>query len=735
MSDAVKITSSHLARVAIVYLRQSSTAQVEHNREFTDRQYALLHKAGDLGWPVDRVVVIDEDLGLSGSGAVARSGFARLTAEVALGHVGLVLGLEVSRLARNNADWYRLIDLCGLSNTLIGDADGVYHPALFNDRLLLGLKGTMSEAELYVLRARLNGGIRNKAARGELRRGLPVGFVWGEADGEVDFHPDEAVRTTIASIFARFAETGSARRVWLWFRSEGLRFPLRMHQRCEIRWVEASYTAIHHVLSNPVYAGAYAYGKTRRETTLDASGARKKRVRHLPQSEWQVLIKEHHEGFIDWRTYEANQAKLAANTRPGPHKTGGAVREGSALLQGLVSCGHCGRRLKTHYRGRNTTPGYHCAGKTIVEGRGCYCLNVGGVQIDGAVARTFLAALEPVKLAATLAAAERFELDTEAALKQWRLSAERAAYEAARAERRYRAVDPDNRLVARGLEREWEQRLTDLETAQAELARRQEQRPCVLSREERERLLALGADLAIVWDAPTTTSRDRKELLRALIEEVILSVDRDEPAAHLTLRWKGGALTDIDVPLPRSRPATIRTDEATLDLVRRLATLYPDTVIAGILNRQGRTTARGHRFEANRVAHLRNHWRIPCFQPKLQAAEGEIMTVAAAAAVLNVAPSTLHRWLNDGLIAGEQVTPGAPWRIRLTEQLKARFTEAAGQDFVTMQEATRALGVTRQTVLHRVKRGEIEAAHVTKGGKTGLRIKVIDRQARLFEQT
>src|SRR5271168_1211786 len=498
MNDPLKITSSHLARVAIVYLRQSSAAQVEHNRESTDRQYALVNKAGDLGWPTGKVIVIDEDLGVSGSGAVARSGFARLTAEVALGHVGLVLGLEVSRLARNNADWYRLIDLCGLSNTLIGDADGIYHPALFNDRLLLGLKGTMSEAALYVLRARLNGGIRNKAARGELRRGLPVGLIWGDADGEVKLHPDEAVQTSIASIFARFAETGSARRVWLWFRSEGLRFPLRMHQRCEIRWVEASYTAIHHVLSDPVYAGAYAYGKTRRETTLDASGARKKRVRHLPQSEWQVLLKEHHEGFIDWSTYEANQARLAANTRPGPHKAGAAVREGSALLQGLASCGHCGRRLKTHYRGRDATQGYHCAGKTIVEGRGCYCLNVGGVQIDGALARTFLAALEPVKLAATLAAAERFELDTEAALKQWRLSAERAAYEAARAERRYRAVDPDNRLVARGLEREWEQRLTDLETAQAELARRQEQRPCVLSREERERLLALGADLAIV---------------------------------------------------------------------------------------------------------------------------------------------------------------------------------------------------------------------------------------------
>lgn len=543
------------------------------------------------------------------------------------------------------------------------------------------------------------------------------------------------MRTAIAAVFARFAETGSARRVWLRFRSEGLTFPLQMHQRGEIRWVEANYTAIHHVLSNPVYAGAYAYGKTRRETVIDASGARKNRVRHLPQSEWQVLIEEHHEGFIDWRTYEANQARLAANTRPGPHKTGGAVREGSALLQGLASCGHCGRRLKTHYRGRNTAPGYHCAGKIIVEGRGCQCLNVGGVQIDEALAKAVLAALEPVKLAATLAAAERLEIDAEATLKQWRLGAERAAYEASRAERRYRAVDPDNRLVARGLEREWEQRLTELEAAKEELARRLERRPCVLGPEERERLLAVGADLAIVWAAPTTLARDRKELLRALIDEVILSVDRDAPAAHLILRWKGGALTDIDVALPRSRSATVRTDEETLDLVRHLAALYPDTVIAGILNRQGRTTARGHRFEANRVANLRNNWRIPCFQPRPEVSDGEIMSVAAAAVVLNVAPSTVHRWLNEGLMQGEQVTPGAPWRIRMTEELKARFTETAGEGFVTMQEATRALGVTRQTVLHRVKRGEIEAAHVTNGGKTGLRIKVIGHKTDLFERT
>ena len=435
MNERSKIAASHLSRQAIVYLRQSSPGQVEHNRESTERQYALVTKAADLGWSADRITVIDEDLGLSGSGSVARAGFARLTAEVALGHVGLVLGLEVSRLARNNADWHRLIDLCGLTDTLIGDADGIYHPSLFNDRLLLGLKGTMSEAELHVLRARLDGGIRNKAARGELRRGLPVGFVWGEADGEVRFHPDEAVVTAIANVFARFAEMGSARRVWLWFRSEGLTFPLQMRQGGDIRWVEASYTAIHHVLTNPVYAGAYTYGKTRQETTLDASGVRRKRIRHLPRSQWQVLIPEHHPGFIEWHTYEANQTRIARNTRPGPHKIGGAVREGSALLQGLASCGHCGRRLHIHYRGRNASPGYHCPGKILVEGRGVYCLNIGGIQIDEAVAHAFIATLEPAKVAASLTAAERFEADRDAALKQWRLGVERASYEAARAKR------------------------------------------------------------------------------------------------------------------------------------------------------------------------------------------------------------------------------------------------------------------------------------------------------------
>ena len=390
MNDFSKVKPSHTQRAAFVYIRQSSPSQVEYNRESTARQYALVEKACALGWAKEQVIVIDQDLGLSGSGSVKRSGFAHMTAEVALGHVGIVLGLEVSRLARNNADWYRLLDLCGITDTLIGDSDGVYHPALFNDRLVLGLKGTMSEAELHILRARLDGGIRNKAARGELRRGLPVGFVWGEEDGEVRFHPDEAVVSTIRTVFSKFTELGSVRKVWLWFRSEGLSFPLRAHMKSEIRWVAPTYTALHHVLTNPVYAGAYAYGKSRHQRYVDEQGTLRRRTRHLPMAEWSVLLPEHHPGFIDWATFQANQARIDTNIHPQPHQAGGAVREGAALLQGLATCGKCGRRLHTHYRGRNSSPGYHCSGKDIVQGRGVYCLNVGGVQIDQAVVEAFL---------------------------------------------------------------------------------------------------------------------------------------------------------------------------------------------------------------------------------------------------------------------------------------------------------------------------------------------------------
>ena len=733
-SEAGKVTSEHLRRQAIIYVRQSSTTQVENNRESTARQYQLVERAVSLGWPREHVSVIDKDLGISGSGLADRSGFAQMTAEVALGHVGIVLGLEVSRLARNNADWYRLLDLCGVTNTLIGDADGIYHPGMFNDRLVLGLKGTMSEAELHVLRARLNGGILNKAERGELRRGLPVGFVYGDADGEVLIHPDEAVATAIRTVFTRFAELGSIRRVWLWFCSEGLRFPLQSSTLEGVHWVVPTYTKIRQVLANPIYAGAYVYGKTKTDRYVDESGRVRKRMRKRPRAEWPVFIQGHHPGFIDWETFEANQKRIGKNIRPRPHQAGGAVREGMALLQGIATCGHCGRPLRVHYSGRYSAPGYHCAGKDIVSGRGVYCLNIGGCQIDAAVVAAFLAALEPAAFDAAIKATEQIESDREATLAQSRHDVERARYQAQRAERRYRSVDPENRLVARGLEAEWEKSLREVKAAEAELDRRGHAQPPVLTPEQRDKIRSLGRDLNLAWSMPTTSDRDRKELLHLLLEEVTIKVERSEYKARLTLRWRGGILSEIDVLLPRSRPATIRTEEDTIALLRRLAAHYSDAVVAGILNRQGRKTAYGLPFTANRVGNLRRHWKIPIFEPKPTKLEGECMTIADAAQALGIAPSTLHRWLGEGFIAGEQLTPGAPWRIRVDEALRARFAETTPEGYVPMIDATRSLGITRQTIMHRVKRGELPAVLVHRGRRKGLRIKVPDSIPGLFDQ-
>ena len=616
-----------------------------------------------LGWPREQITILDQDLGISGSGLAERAGFTHMTAEVALGHVGIVLGLEVSRLARNNADWYRLLDLCGTTETLIGDADGIYHPGMFNDRLVLGLKGTMSEAELHVLRARLNGGIRNKAARGELRRGLPVGLIWGEADGEVLLHPDEAVSGAVRAMFERFAEMGSARQVWLWFRQQGLRFPLQSSTLPDIRWVAPSYAKIHQVLSNPVYAGAYVYGKTRQERYIDDSGRIRKRLRHLPRSEWSVVIRDHHPGFIDWATFEANQLRLAQNTHPRPHQAGGAVREGAALLQGSQSVDAAGAACAFIIEVAIRPP------DIIVRAAGLPTAEASGACASAAARSTLqwprlslprwrrpvlrlhsrlpsksnpiMTALSPssgakwnapsMKRSGPSAAIVQSILKTGSWLAAWR---------------------PSGKTVCGS----WK-------LPRAELSRREQQRPRQLRPQERCAIRSLGSDLKGVWSAPTTSDRDRKELLRALLEEVIIALQRHESRTHLTMRWRGGAITQLDVAVPRFQPMGPRTDEDTISLLRRLAALYPDEVIAGILNRQGRKTASGERFTANQVGSLRRYRKIPRFQPPAEPPQGESATIRKAAQILGLNTSTIHRWLADGFIAGEQSLPAPRGRF------------------------------------------------------------------------
>ena len=410
------------------------------------------------------------------------------------------------------------------------------------------------------------------------------------------------------------------------------------------------------------------------------------------------------------------------------------MREGAALLQGIATCGNCGRKLKVYYQGKNSTPGYHCPGNTITNGRGLYCLRVGGVRIDAAVAEAFLKTVEPGGLEAAMIAESELEAEHDAAKEQWRLEVERLRYEAGHAERRYRAVDPENRLVARGLERDWEQRLQKLADAETELTRREQSTPQALSQKNRVRIHELSKDLTQVWSAPTTVDRDRKELLQTLLEEVCISVDREAAVARLILRWRGGMISDLEIDLWNPSVPTIKTDEDTVQLIKRLAVHYPDGMIAGILNRQERKTATGQTFTANRVSSLRNHRKIPRYKKSDHPDDGDLATVEKTAALLNVAPSTVHRWLNDGFVAGEQLTPGAPWRIRITDDLLSYIVEETPDGYVPMQVATKKLGVSRQTVLQRVKRGELDAVHVRCGKQTLLKIKMLDNQPKLFNE-
>jgi DNA invertase Pin-like site-specific DNA recombinase/predicted DNA-binding transcriptional regulator AlpA/biotin operon repressor len=729
MSERAKIAEQHRRRRAVVYVRQSTLAQVASNVESAARQYALVERAVELGWPREAVAVVDEDSGRSGASSEERIGFKELAASVGLGEIGLILALEVSRLARSSADWHRLLDLCALTGTLIADQDGIYAPGDFNDRLLLGLKGTMSEAELHLIRARLDGGLRNKAERGELALSLPVGLDRDE-QGRVVLSTDEQVRAAIGHVFSLWGRLGSARQVVAELIAADERLPRRTVGERRVRWARPSYGAVHDFLTNPAYAGAFVFGKTRREKRLDGDGRVIVKTVELPPEQWAVCLPEHHPGYVSWHNYLTTRERLRQNARP-RGEGGGAAREGAALLQGLLRCGRCGRRMQVAYSGTSgRSPRYACVRGRDLHGTERACQSLGGRRIDHAVATAFLEAVSPAGVAASAGAVAELEREHDERLDQQRLALERAEYEAERARRQYDACEPEHRLVARTLERALEKALTAAEHERGKLAALERMRPAPLTDAERIALRRLARDLPRLWAAETTHDRERKELLRTLVREVVVTVRAAEAPAEVELLWEGGARSELSVPLARRGSQRHRTSEETVELVRRLAAHHPDRQIAAILNKQGRRSGTGLRFTETRVRGLRQRAGIPAAPPPDPASE--LVTLDEAAAALAVSTATIRRWLKDGLLPGEQVTAHAPWRIRLTDELRQRFLPEVPDGFVPLAEAATLLGVARQTVLHQVQRGERQAIQVTQGRRKGLRIEVSPQEAGLF---
>ncbi len=645
MSERSKLTSSHLRRQAFVYLRQSSQAQLERNVESTARQYALVERATELGFAREQVVVVDEDLGISGSGLSERSGFARLTAEVALGHAGLVLGLEVSRLARNNADWYRLLDLCGVTDTVIGDADGLYHPGSFNDRLLLGLKGTMSEAELHVLKARLIGGQLAKARRGELEVPLPVGLVYDGA-GRVVLDADVAVQSAIRQFFETFTRTGSATGTVRAFRELGLLFPRRVQSgshRGELVWGPLLHYRALNVLKNPRYAGAFAYGRTRAKKAGQPSGLRQR----LPRDQWHTLILDAHPGYITWAEYEGNLARLRANSAAyGHNRRHGPPREGPALLQGLAVCGRCGGRMTIRYYTRRgqLLPEYACQSEGIKRAEGS-CQRVLGADVDRAIGDLLVETMTPLTLEVALSVQDELASRADEADRLRRQQVERARYEAELAQRRYLRVDPDNRLVAVTLEAEWNNKLRALDAAQEDYDRQREA-DVLLDDEKRGRILALATDFPRLWRDPQTPARERKRMARLLVEDVTLM--RVEDVLDVHVRFRGGDTRSLQLPRPKPIADLRKLDPAIVVEVDRLLDDHTDSEIAEALN------AAGH-------------------QPPV----------------------------------GDSFTIWIVWKIRKAHGLESRFDRLRRQGMLTLEETAQALGVHHQTVKDRANRGQL----------------------------
>lgn len=663
-----KITTSHLSRLAYLYVRQSTLRQVFENTESTKRQYALRDRAVALGWPLDRIVVIDSDLGQSGANA-DREGFQRLVSEVGLGRVGIVLGLEVSRLARNSTDWHRLLELCALSDTLILDEDGLYDPAHFNDRLLLGLKGTMSEAELHVLKARLRGGILSRARRGELKQMVPVGFVH-DAQDRVILDPDAQVQASVRLFFDTFKRTGSCLAVVKEFHAKDLLFPRRLRSgahKGELVWAELLHCRARQIIHNPRYAGAFVFGRTKHRRL--PSG--KYSSRQVPSDEW-ILLRDMHPGYITWDEYLSNLQRVKGNALAwSTERHCGPAREGTALLQGLVICGACGERMSVRYHSHHNAhvPTYWCGRRPMHRGEIGLCQTVHGGALDAAIGDIIIEAMTPLAIEVALSVQQELAKRQEEADRLRRQHVERAKYEAELAQRRFLKVDPDNRLVADALEADWNAKLRALAAAQETYEKAAAADVSVVSDSERAELMALATDFPRLWRDPRTPMKDKKRMLRLLIEDVTLTKG---DTVHVDIRFIGGATRSLDLPLPKSCVELRTTDAAVVEEIDRLIDTYTDNEIADLLNERGVRTVVTTPWTAARIGRLRHIYKLTDRYTRLRA-QG-LLTPQEVAARYDVVVSTVHVWRRRGLLRAHPVNDRGDFLYEIPpEDVPAKF--------------------------------------------------------------
>lgn len=652
-----KITADHLARRACVYIRQSTPDQVRHNLESQRRQYALVDRARALGW--QDVDVIDDDLGVSGSGT-HRPGFERLLRALCNEQVGAVFSVEASRLARNGRDWHTLLEFCSVVGALLIDAETLYDPRLTNDRLLLGMKGTISEMEIASFRERAHAALLQKAERGDLVRRVPIGYVKGADDG-IEKDPDSRVASTVDLIFRKFAELGSVRQVFFWLDQQQIPLPVARGPEAsrEIVWQPARYHAVLSVLKNPVYAGAYAYGRTKTTVRLEDGQKRVSRRKQHRREDWAVLITDHHEGYIDWDAYQSNQTMIAHNDNARGAAVRGSVRQGGALLAGLLRCGHCGAKLLAQYPSPSVIR-YQCSGYLLNRDRAC-CVMFGGLRADRLVSAQLLQCVAPFGSEAAIEAIESLQGGSDERIWQKALALEQARYGLTRARRQYDAVDPENRLVVAELERRWNQALAEEAQIEAELTNLQQGRERPLTDAQKRELLAFARDLPGLWDDPRSSPEHKKRLLRIALKEIVVTSEGE--TIRFVLHWQGGDHTQAEFPKIRTGRHRYVTDDDVVEIVRKLARIEPDARIASILNRNRRYTAHGQSWTARRVCSLRRNHEIPVYRERERQGRGEV-SVSEAATVLGVTPTTVLRLIRQKRLPATQPCPGAPWSLR-----------------------------------------------------------------------